>query len=69
MSTNHPTGIRSLTETTETTRDPVCKTEIEVDVAAPQASYAGRTYHFCSDECADLFRSSPESYVPRIAQA
>jgi Cu+-exporting ATPase len=69
MSTNHDIGIRSLGETEETARDPVCKSEIDVDMAEGQESYAGRTYYFCSHECADLFRASPESYVPRIAQA
>jgi Cu+-exporting ATPase len=69
MSTNHPIGIRSLTDTEETARDPVCKTEIDVEAAYTHESYGGRTYFFCSDECADLFRQSPESYVPRIAQA
>jgi YHS domain-containing protein len=69
MSTNHPIGIRSLSEMEETARDPVCKTVIDVDEADAQESYGDRTYYFCSDECAELFRMSPESYVPRTAQA
>ena len=69
MSTNHPIGIRSIGKSDEMARDPVCKAEIDVDAADAQESYADRTYYFCSDECAELFRMSPESYVPRTAQA
>jgi Cu+-exporting ATPase len=69
MNSNHAVGIRSLSGANHTARDPVCKAEIDVDEAGPQETYADRTYYFCSDECAELFRASPESYVPRTAQA
>jgi YHS domain-containing protein len=69
MSSNHDIGIRSLSGPEETARDPGCKSEIDMDAASAEESYAGRTYYFCSDECAELFRMSPESYVPRVAQA
>jgi Cu+-exporting ATPase len=69
MSTNHDIGIRSLSRSPDTARDPVCKAEIDIDAADAQETYADRTYYFCSDECAELFRMSPESYVPRTAQA
>ena len=27
--------------------------------------HAGKTYYFCSDECASKFRSNPDSFVSR----
>lgn len=45
-------------------RDPVCGMEIEEAQAADTAEYEGRTYYFCSVNCADEFREGPARYVP-----
>ncbi len=44
-------------------RDPVCGMEIGPEAAADSAEYAGRTYYFCSPDCAARFKSDPESYA------
>ena len=69
MSTNHRIDLSALDDRRALAIDPVCKMSVDTEDEGPQASYGGRTYHFCGDECADLFRMSPESYVPRTAQA
>jgi class 3 adenylate cyclase/YHS domain-containing protein len=43
--------------------DPVCRMQIEPLEAAASVSHLGFTYHFCSHECARLFREAPESYA------
>ncbi len=44
-------------------RDPVCGMEIAPEEAAESAEYAGRTYYFCSPDCAARFKADPESYA------
>lgn len=44
-------------------KDPVCGMEIEESDAAETIDYQGRTYYFCSKDCADTFREDPESYA------
>jgi YHS domain-containing protein len=34
-----------------------------------EAQYEGKTYHFCSRECRDLFVKSPAQYVKAAAEA
>jgi Cu+-exporting ATPase len=58
-----------MNEGTKTARDPVCRLEIDLDDAASQETFAGRTYFFCSEDCAELFRENPEDYVPGTAKA
>lgn len=43
--------------------DPVCRMQVRLEEAAGQLAYAGRTYHFCSLECARIFAGSPEAYA------
>jgi YHS domain-containing protein len=43
--------------------DPVCRMQIEPREAAATLSHLGMTYHFCSNECARLFREAPERYA------
>ncbi|HKQ68513.1 MAG TPA: YHS domain-containing protein [Polyangiaceae bacterium] len=69
MSTNHSMGVHAIGDQSKTARDPVCRMEVDIDETILQESYGGRTYHFCSDDCADIFRASPESYVPGVARA
>lgn len=43
--------------------DPVCRMQIPAGSAAATARHLGRTYHFCSLECARLFQASADSYA------
>jgi YHS domain-containing protein len=44
-------------------KDPVCQMKIRPSDAVASIEHAGTTYHFCSQDCADAFRESPEDYV------
>lgn len=44
-------------------KDPVCGMEIEAEDAVATEEHEGETYYFCSQDCADSFRESPEDYV------
>lgn len=44
--------------------DPVCQMQIDRTTAAASLPYAGRTWVFCSFECAQTFAAAPERYVP-----
>jgi adenylate cyclase len=43
--------------------DPVCRMQVDPREAATTFSHLGITYHFCSHECAHLFREAPERYA------
>ena len=43
--------------------DPVCNMRITPADAVAQIEHEGETYYFCSQDCADSFRESPEDYV------
>ena len=43
--------------------DPVCKMHITKDPTAPQATFEGHSYFFCSDHCRDQFLKNPEKYT------
>ncbi|MEW6688016.1 MAG: YHS domain-containing protein [Pseudomonadota bacterium] len=43
--------------------DPVCRMQVRIPRAAEEAVYAGKTYRFCSSECARAFAAAPELYV------
>jgi YHS domain-containing protein len=49
---------------------PVCKHEgdlacvdVVVDPQTPHATFGGRTYYFCSDDCRTRFERRPSDYV------
>jgi Cu+-exporting ATPase len=44
-------------------RDPVCGTELMPGHEEAEFEYQGRTYHFCSRECRDLFAKKPSEYL------
>lgn len=44
--------------------DPVCQMEVDVQIAAAQITYQGRTYYFCATGCRDAFGKDPEQYLP-----
>lgn len=43
--------------------DPVCRMQVAVERAAESTVYGGKTYRFCSAECARAFASAPELYI------
>jgi P-type Cu+ transporter len=43
--------------------DPVCGMEVDPSKAAASVEYQGATVHFCSQNCAEEFRSAPEKYA------
>lgn len=45
-------------------RDPVCGMTIDRDHAVGESTYGGRTFFFCSTDCLNTFKESPERYVP-----
>jgi len=49
--------------TEEQVIDPVCKMKINKSDAVATVEHKGKTYYFCSQDCADSFRESPEDYL------
>ncbi len=43
--------------------DPVCGMNVNPDEAIDYDDYKGKTYYFCSIECAEKFESDPERYA------
>jgi P-type Cu+ transporter len=51
-------------ETAKTTQlDPVCGMTVDPAVAKKHIEHAGKTYYFCSGDCADKFRRDPARYL------
>jgi YHS domain-containing protein len=44
--------------------DPVCGMAIERNEAVV-VEYRGKTYYFCEDVCAEIFREEPERWVEK----
>jgi Cu+-exporting ATPase len=44
-------------------RDPVCGVAIRPGLEAASMTYQGKTFHFCSAECRDIFREKPTFYA------
>src|SRR5437868_5873671 len=49
------------------TKDPVCKMDVDEKKTNFSSEYAGRKFHFCSEECKDTFDSQPERYATSAA--
>ena len=47
--------------------DPVCRLSVGDVDAAPERTFRGRRYSFCSDACADAFERHPDWYVAGTA--
>lgn len=52
-----------MSENEPVVTDPVCGMKIKPSEAVEQIEHDGTTYYFCSRDCADSFRESPEDYV------
>ena len=44
-------------------KDPVCGMDVDPSTARFQATFDGRTFYFCSQNCHDKFKANPEQYV------
>ena len=42
---------------------PVCGMNIDRKDAPVEIAYQGKTYYFCSEECAQQFNENPQRYV------
>jgi len=52
-----------MTENERLVTDPVCQMRIRPSEAVATVEYEGATYYFCSQDCADSFKETPEDYV------
>ncbi len=52
-----------MTVNEEVVTDPVCQMKIRPADAVASLEHAGTTYYFCSQDCADSFKESPEDYI------
>ncbi|HEX7948975.1 MAG TPA: YHS domain-containing protein [Candidatus Limnocylindrales bacterium] len=52
-----------MVENDQPVKDPVCGMTIRPSEAVASIEYEGKTYYFCSQDCADSFRESPEDYL------
>lgn len=43
--------------------DPVCRMQVREDTAPARLPFGGKTYYFCSLDCAKMFADNPEPYV------
>ena len=46
-----------------TVSDPVCGMTIEETDAVATVEHEGKTYNFCSQDCAEEFTENPEDYT------
>ena len=60
---NHTHEEIVMTQEEQVVTDPVCQMKIKPSDAVASIEHDGTTYHFCSQDCADSFRESPEDYV------
>lgn len=44
-------------------KDPVCGMRVDLSTAAATVRHDGVTYVFCSQHCADTFRTAPADFV------
>ena len=44
-------------------KDPVCGMDVDPSTTRFQATFDGRTFYFCSQNCHDKFKANPEQYV------
>ncbi len=43
--------------------DPVCKMQVNEEGASHRKDHKGKTYYFCSKQCAVQFEENPERYL------
>lgn len=47
--------------------DPVCGMKVDEQNSTIYADYKDKTYHFCSEECKEVFQTNPEPYAQSAA--
>lgn len=52
-----------MTDNEQVVTDPVCQMKIRPSDAVASIEHDGTTYYFCSQDCADSFRDTPEDYL------
>jgi Cu+-exporting ATPase len=52
-----------MSENDQPVTDPVCGMKIRRSEAVASIEHNGTVYYFCSQDCADSFRESPDDYV------
>lgn len=52
-----------MKEQSEHVTDPVCGMSFKPERAVAQATYNGKTYHFCTEACKEQFDADPGRYV------
>lgn len=53
----------NMNSSSNTVKDPVCGMMIDSQTAAASQNYNGKTYYFCSDNCAKSFAADPAKYA------
>ena len=70
MSTERSSGPGTAAAQSSFATDPVCGMRVDPARAKATREHLGKTYYFCSDECAKKFTDAPEKYlVARLANA
>jgi adenylate cyclase len=49
--------------------DPVCRMQVQPDTAPAHLPFAGRTFYFCSFDCARAFTERPDHYAGAVSSA
>jgi len=44
-------------------KDPVCGMSLNLQTAACETRYRGKTYYFCAGVCRDAFDADPEQFI------
>jgi YHS domain-containing protein len=52
-----------VTDSEQLVLDPVCQMRIRPSDAVATIEHDGKTYYFCSQDCADSFGEAPEDYI------
>lgn len=50
-------------ENKSTAQDPVCLMKVKIDDAALWRKYNGKKYYFCSRNCLEEFKKSPQQFL------
>ena len=43
--------------------DPICKMDVDENMAKFKSEYKGKTYYFCAPGCKKAFDENPEEYL------
>lgn len=47
--------------------DPVCGMQVNERTSTIYTDYKGKIFHFCSEECQEVFETNPEPYAQSAA--